>query len=279
MKIRQLEQSASLLHSTTRSSSPAARQRATLALAAGVLAGCWAIASMLREVVDYPLIRAVNGFARRAPLVDRALAWITTYYLLSGVLFVSVVWYCWFACQESRARSRVLLGTIGACLAGMAGRVLQLALPTHLRPMHDAALGMTLPVGVDPAELNHWSSFPSDHAAVQFGLATVVFLARPQLGVAALAWALFLNAARVYLGAHYPTDIGGGAALGVLAVLLAQTPAARIAGRWLLGWERRAPAGFYLLAFLISYQIATLFDETRIIAAALVHSLLLHSAA
>lgn len=262
MKIRQPEQPVGGFHHVRWPMWAAGLPRGAW-LAFLALVASWTIASTLRVVVDYPLVRALNVFAGVSAPVDRALGWVTTYYLLTGVLFMALVWGCWFASDEAEQRGRVLMGTIAACLAGMASRVLQLALPTHLRPLHDPALGMTLPAGVDPAGLNHWSSFPSDHAAVQFGLACVVWLVRPALGRLAFAWALAINVARVYLGAHFPTDIAGGAALGVLAVLLAQTELARRTGRALQAWARRAPFAFYGLAFFISYQIATLFDEAR----------------
>ncbi|HET9019564.1 MAG TPA: phosphatase PAP2 family protein [Acetobacteraceae bacterium] len=233
-----------------------------------VLAGAWAVASGLRTAVDYPVMRMLNRTARAVPSADRALAWLSAYYLLSGALLMALVWYAWFARPDAVARARLLAGTVAAFAAGMMGRVLQLVLPTHPRPMHDAVLAMTLPDGVDPTQLNHWSSFPSDHAAVQFGLAAAIGLALPRAGWAALAWVVLLNANRVYLGVHFPTDVVGGAALGVLMVQLAQTAPALQASRRVVGWERRAPGGFYGLGFFISYQVATLFDEARTIAGA-----------
>ena len=237
--------------------------RGGLAIAALVLVASWNVASVLRTSVDYPLIRAINVYARVVPLADTALAWMTSEYLFSSTLLMALIWYCWFDRRDTDARLTLLGGTVGAFLSGMAGRLMQLTLPSHPRPMHDPVLAMTLPTSVDPNELNHWNSFPSDHASVQFGLAAVICLVRPALGRIAFAWVLLLNIGRVYLGVHFPTDISGGAALGVVLVLLAQTAPARQASGWLLRWERRAPAASYALAFFVSYQIATLFDEAR----------------
>jgi undecaprenyl-diphosphatase len=67
-------------------------------------------------------------------------------------------------------------------------------------------------------------SFPSDHATAAFGLAlaTFAFLSR-RWGAALFVVALLIGFARVYVGIHYPGDIGGGflaALLGVGVVAL-----------------------------------------------------------
>jgi undecaprenyl-diphosphatase len=63
----------------------------------------------------------------------------------------------------------------------------------------------------------HDGSFPSGHAATSFACATLLAWALPRR----YAPLLFLLAAaiafsRVYVGVHYPLDVLGGAALGVL---------------------------------------------------------------
>ena len=62
----------------------------------------------------------------------------------------------------------------------------------------------------------HDGSLPSGHAASSFACATVLAFAIPRY-----AWAFYLLAAaiawsRVYVGVHYPLDVLGGAALGVV---------------------------------------------------------------
>ena len=205
----------------------------------------------------------MNAYAHRSVVVDRGIHALTSRDLLEGVPFVCLLWYLWFGTTNLPVRARLLTGTIAASCAGVASRLLQLALPTHLRPLHTTTLGFVLPFGVEPDALNHFNSFPSDHGAVFFGLALVVYLARPPLGVAAFAWAVIVDVARVYEGYHFPSDILGSLGLAVVFVSLSQ-------GRWvcdaatrLLRKEQTAPALFYMFAFLICYQIATLFDDIR----------------
>ncbi|HET6816550.1 MAG TPA: phosphatase PAP2 family protein [Mycobacteriales bacterium] len=53
-------------------------------------------------------------------------------------------------------------------------------------------------------------SFPSDHATAAFGCALVALLFLNRLwGVLLVLLAIFIGFARVYLGIHYPGDIGG----------------------------------------------------------------------
>lgn len=61
--------------------------------------------------------------------------------------------------------------------------------------------------------------FPSGHAALSFAIATSLTLSFPQWEVAvpALIWAALVSTSRVWLGAHYPSDVLAGAALGAAA--------------------------------------------------------------
>ncbi|MFL6692255.1 MAG: phosphatase PAP2 family protein [Ramlibacter sp.] len=69
---------------------------------------------------------------------------------------------------------------------------------------------------------------------------------------------------RMYLGLHYPTDILGGALVGVAISWLGNTylPGARITRSIQeLSWGR--PMYFYPALFLLTYQIADLFENSR----------------
>ena len=65
------------------------------------------------------------------------------------------------------------------------------------------------------------ASFPSGHATFFFTLATLIFLFMSRRwGMWAYAIAALIGIARVYGGVHYPLDIIGGAAIGIISPFL-----------------------------------------------------------
>ncbi|MBU1102516.1 phosphatase PAP2 family protein [Patescibacteria group bacterium] len=61
------------------------------------------------------------------------------------------------------------------------------------------------------------NSFPSGHAAFFFALAMAVYLFNKKLGAWFFAGAFLISLARIYAGVHYPTDILGGALVGIFS--------------------------------------------------------------
>jgi decaprenylphosphoryl-5-phosphoribose phosphatase len=80
----------------------------------------------------------------------------------------------------------------------------------------------------------HDHSFPSGHAATSFACATTLTFLAPRLAPAFFLLAAAIAWSRVYVGVHYPLDVLGGAALGVVVA---------IALRMLLGALRRSRPG------------------------------------
>jgi undecaprenyl-diphosphatase len=74
----------------------------------------------------------------------------------------------------------------------------------------------------------HTGSFPSGHSATAFACATVIAWASPRLAVPAFVLAALVAWSRVYVGVHWPLDVLGGSALGVLvSIALLKLVAAR----------------------------------------------------
>lgn len=159
----------------------------------------------------------------------------------------------------------VMRAIMGALAAIAVGRTLQVVMPDRPRPMHDPQLGFQLPHGVDPSDLQGWSSFPSDHAVLFFALSTALFLWSRTVGVLGFIWAsLIVCLPRIYIGLHFPSDIIVGAVIGVAIMLAAQRiPLPSGISETITQYESEYSAAFYTLAFFVTYQIAMLFYDVR----------------
>lgn len=73
-------------------------------------------------------------------------------------------------------------------------------------------------------------SFPSGHAGACFAVASVLFLCLPRrFGIPAMVVAVLISFSRLYVGAHYPTDVLGGMVIGCITGWIAY---------WLL-WKKQ----------------------------------------
>jgi len=67
----------------------------------------------------------------------------------------------------------------------------------------------------------HSPAFPSGHASFFFALATALFFIHRKWGIWFLAGSLVMGIARVFVGVHWPMDIVGGIAVGVVSAFIA----------------------------------------------------------
>jgi undecaprenyl-diphosphatase len=236
---------------------------AGVVIGAAVFTSCGLVAALRQQAWEFPVIHAFNAVAGRSQPLDRGIHTLTSRDLLQGAVFVALIWYLWFDTADVGVRARLLTGTFAATLGGMLSRLLQIVLSTHLRPLHTPSLGSVMPMGVEPDTLNHFDAFPSDHGAVLFGLAIVIYRLRPQLGGPAIVWATIVSASRIYEGYHYPSDVVGSIGLALIVVSMFDNRWFAYLAQRLLVLEQTWRPMFYLLAFLVTYQIATLFDDVR----------------
>lgn len=217
--------------------------------------------------IDYSAMHFLNQFAAKNEAFDTLVRHISDATLLQGGLFMTYFWGVWFKsdADASDRRRGILVSLFGASVIVLIARLLQIGLPFHARPLHTPELHFVPPIGVDPELLNKWSSFPSDHAALFFALSAAVWYESRILGYLAMAWTLIADGlSRAYLGFHYPSDIVGGAILGVVLMVFIRR-VSRDAGwtKVLMRWEADHRAIFYGAAFAITLEIATLFDDFR----------------
>jgi undecaprenyl-diphosphatase len=75
-------------------------------------------------------------------------------------------------------------------------------------------------------------SFPSGHSSTAFASAFVIFHFDRKWGVAAYVLAALIALSRLYLYAHYPSDVLGGAAIGTLIGMGAVWIAGQVEKTW-----------------------------------------------
>jgi undecaprenyl-diphosphatase len=216
---------------------------------------------------DVDVVLFLNRFAHRSWVFDNFISQVLQNDFFKSGVITALLWWAWFRTPEEEGRRReiVISGLFAAFVALVAARILALTLPFRVRPLHESSIHFVLPYSLDQDTLIHWSSFPSDHAALFFALATTLFFVSRGLGIFAYLYVIFVICfTRVYLGYHYPSDILAGALLGMAAAFVCKIRAIRKAvARPAIHWLHRDPASFYTSFFLVTFLIATIFDPIR----------------
>ena len=117
--------------------------------------------------------------------------------------------------RGNRKWTRIFLSmVIAAAIAGVSGHVTKIAV-SRARP------------SVKSEQVEPWSgfssnyqSFPSGHVATSTAFFGVLLLARPLIGIACMPIVLLISFSRLYLAAHYLSDVVCAAILGILSALL-----------------------------------------------------------
>lgn len=151
-----------------------------------------------------PVLDAVMVFA------SNRLVWLPAY---MGLL----LWLGWHFRRRAWVLVPLLLLAVG--LADSITSRLFKPYFARLRPCHDPGLRGLLHL---PAGCGGQYGFLSSHAANSVALAVFLALVLPQgprfrgFKLLVFGWAALLSFSRIYLGAHYATDVLGGAAVGAL---------------------------------------------------------------
>ncbi|MEH3063234.1 MAG: phosphatase PAP2 family protein [Methylobacterium radiotolerans] len=213
-------------------------------------------------MIDYPVTLFANRFANRNAALDLFMVCLDQYKTYTSVLFMSVLWGMWFS-GDDLVKIKIFFGVLLSSIAGFTSRVLQHILHTHVRPYFNNEIHFILPTPARQFLSNTWHSFPSDQAAVIGGLVVTIWLIDRKIGCIAAAWFSVFSMARIYVGAHYLSDLIGGFALAMFIIGVFQH-------KYLISRASRLPklaSGhpriFYSIAFLVCFEIATLFNDLR----------------
>ncbi|MET8638478.1 phosphatase PAP2 family protein [Streptomyces sp. NPDC004096] len=167
---------------------------------------------------DVDLLYDINGLAKDVPhWLGRGLGFVGEYGVLLAMVLLVVG--CWWTVRRRGGEgvASSLAALVWAPLA--AGIAVLVNVPIRgfvqrPRPFVDHQ-------GIDVLVSGRSGfSFVSDHATLTMAVAAGLFVAHRKFGLAGLGLALLEGFSQVYMGAHYPTDVVGGFALGTAVALL-----------------------------------------------------------
>jgi undecaprenyl-diphosphatase len=127
-----------------------------------------------------------------------------------GLVLLGLAWR-----RGSEEWTRIFLAMLLAMLlAGVAGTVIKRTVP-RARPsvQTDTRLG-------GPRFGSKYHSFPSGHVGASTAFFGVLFIARRRIGLACLPIPMLIGYSRMYIGAHYLSDVVCAAVFGILCALV-----------------------------------------------------------
>lgn len=158
--------------------------------------------------LDLWLFHAVHDLVGKNVVLD-AIGYAAAVYVIFGLL-LGVFVVALSRVYGKRILWRVMLATGFAFIYNaIIGAIVQQSRP----PLVTDANPLIWPLLSD-------KSFPSDHAALSFAMAWIVYRCAPQPGKIFLAIAAIVALGRVYAGVHFPSDVIVGSLVGILSAEL-----------------------------------------------------------
>lgn len=181
---------------------------------------------MFSQSMDYAIVRWLNEFVRSSSVLSGAAVALAVVlpYALVAALGAAIMF------RLGIARSRALTAT----LAGLTARFVLTPFIRFLIVRERPFVAHAEVVKLFNREES--PSFPSGHAAFFFAVAWSLWFVDRRWSAVFFVGAILVSLGRVASGAHYPTDILGGAVVGFAAAWFVER-----LGRW---YERRNPSEF-----------------------------------
>jgi len=178
---------------------------AGIVIAALVVGTAFYFDDVVRDFVAQHQNRVLHRFMEN---VSRFGDWPTHFAL--GLTLAGIAWW-----RGSKKWVRIFLSMlIALALAGVVGRGIKIATARARPPVKTEAV-------------SHWSrfsskyhSFPSGHVAASTAFFGVLFLVMWRIGLTCMAIPILIGLSRVYIAAHYLSDVVCAAILGIVCALV-----------------------------------------------------------
>jgi len=172
-------------------------------IAAIMVAAAFYFDNAVRDFISQHQTRAVYYFMVN---VSRVGDWPEHFAL--GLILAGVAWW-----RGNKKWTRIFLSMLVAlAIAGVAGRGIQIA-TGRARPSVRAE-------EVWNRFSAKYNAFPSGHVTASMAFFGVLFFANRRVAVACLAIPILIGFSRIYVGAHYLSDVVCGLMLGILSAVL-----------------------------------------------------------
>lgn len=158
--------------------------------------------------LDYHVFQLINQLGNNLSVLNPLMNILAS--KAEYVFYLGVVVY-WFTRQETHRRmvaQSLLSASIALAFSGILSHFFY-----RDRPFVTHSVLQLIP---HPAN----ASFPSDHATAAFVIATSIWVSRRKAGNVWLILAACIAFSRVWTGVHYPSDVIGGAVIGIITVLI-----------------------------------------------------------
>ena len=176
-----------------------------VAIAASAIVLSFYFDDSVRDFIVQHQNTAMRNFMRRVSLLGD---WPT--HAAVGLIFLALAWR-----RGSKEWTRIILAMLLAMLlAGVAGTVIKRTVPRARPSVHANA-----PWG-GPRFSSKFHSFPSGHVGASTAFFGVLLIARRRIGLACLPISILIGISRMYVGAHYLSDVVCAAIFGTSCAMV-----------------------------------------------------------
>jgi undecaprenyl-diphosphatase len=159
--------------------------------------------------MDKTIFLAINSLAGQNQVLDWVMIFLANAqgYLMVGLLALMAV-------RDYRKYTDLFLSSVGAAI------ISRFVLAALIKFLYESpGPYWEIPSAIVLVSKEFENSFPSGHASFFFALSAAVYSYNKKLGILFFCQSLLMGLARIYVGAHWPSDILAGILLG-----------------WFIGW-------------------------------------------